>query len=555
MSLILRGVKGSALTHAELDNNFLWLNDKSTFNGGVVTSPTNFTAGLTANSVNTTAIILNGVDITNIISGGTFTGGTVSGPTTFTNGLTANVFSAGTYLNLPEIPYWVSGSSGNYSIKVKNDTGLDATGNYSIAEGVGTKAYGIGSHAEGYRTISGADYSHAKGKYNIVSGISSNVSGIANLVFSSNSGADGNFSLVGANMNYFYIKGGICYNASLKEMYVRGDLTTKFSGGSQIIWAHSDNLAIYQSVVSGTPYYTYAPNSIVGTFNFDGYTTINITVDPSGGVNDTWLYEYGFVVTDMETNFFSKQNSFARGQNTIAKGSNSFSEGYYSIASGDISHAEGALTISSGGYGSHSEGMSTIASGWRSHAEGHSTRAIGVSSHAQGIGTTAFGNHSHSQGGNTTAIGEYTHAGGYNSIASGITSFIHSTNSVVVGDRSVVLGGQNITGYTSDTVYVPKLNIGTLGTGSSVNNLGIDSNGFIVTDITSTKKYSTTITSPSGGTYTITHNLATTDISVSLWLVTTGDLTTARVTNRQTNSVDVIFSISPSEDVRVVIIG
>ena len=76
-----------------------------------------------------------------------------------------------------------------------------------------------------------------------------------------------------------------------------------------------------------------------------------------------------------------------------------------------------------------------------------------------------------------------------------------------------------------------------------------------ITGIGTTKKYSTTLTSPSGGTYTITHNLATTDISVSLWLVTTGDLTTARVTNRQTNSVDVIFSISPSEDVRVVIIG
>jgi hypothetical protein len=153
------------------------------------------------------------------------------------------------------------------------------------------------------------------------------------------------------------------------------------------------------------------------------------------------------------------------------------------------------------------------------------------------------------------AIGDYSIAEGYNSIASGNTSFIHSTNSIVTGDRSVVLGGQNITGNTSDTVYVPKLNINTLGTGTSVNNLGIDSNGFVVTATTSTKKYSTTLTSPSGGTHTITHNLNTTDISVSLWLVTTGDLTNARVTNRQNNSVDIIFSISPSEDIRVVIIG
>jgi len=69
------------------------------------------------------------------------------------------------------------------------------------------------------------------------------------------------------------------------------------------------------------------------------------------------------------------------------------------------------------------------------------------------------------------------------------------------------------------------------------------------------KKYSQTLTTPSAGTTTITHNLGTTDIQVSLWLVTTGDLTTARVTNRQTNSVDIVFSIPPGENVRVVIIG
>jgi hypothetical protein len=71
----------------------------------------------------------------------------------------------------------------------------------------------------------------------------------------------------------------------------------------------------------------------------------------------------------------------------------------------------------------------------------------------------------------------------------------------------------------------------------------------------SVKKYSETLTSPSGGTYTITHSLGTNDIQVSLWLVATGDLTNARVTYRQLNSVDVVFSTSPGEDVRVVIIG
>jgi hypothetical protein len=36
-----------------------------------------------------------------IISGSTFGGGTVTGPTQFTNGLTANTISSTNYLNLP----------------------------------------------------------------------------------------------------------------------------------------------------------------------------------------------------------------------------------------------------------------------------------------------------------------------------------------------------------------------------------------------------------------------------------------------------------------------
>ena len=72
----------------------------------------------------------------------------------------------------------------------------------------------------------------------------------------------------------------------------------------------------------------------------------------------------------------------------------------------------------------------------------------------------------------------------------------------------------------------------------------------------SVNKYSTTLTTPGAGiTNTITHNLGTTDITATLWLVTTGDMTSARITNRQTNSVDVIFASAPGENVRVVVTG
>jgi hypothetical protein len=178
----------------------------------------------------------------------------------------------------------------------------------------------------------------------------------------------------------------------------------------------------------------------------------------------------------------SGNGSFAFGLNTLASGDYSHAEGYVSSAVGDYSHAEGHQTLASGN-SSHSEGYDTVSIGDYSHAEGELSTTYGSHSHAEGTSIT-YGSFSHSQNYNTITYGTNSHAGGDNSIASGNTSFIHSTNSLVTGNRSVVLGGQNITGTTDDTVYVPYLNISNISTGTSINNLGIDSNGFVVSTST-----------------------------------------------------------------------
>jgi hypothetical protein len=63
-----------------------------------------------------------------------------------------------------------------------------------------------------------------------------------------------------------------------------------------------------------------------------------------------------------------------------------------------------------------------------------------------------------------------------------LTTIISSEDSMINDNvtNSVILGGSNITGTTNDTVYVPNLNIGTVGGGTPVNNLGIDSDGYVV---------------------------------------------------------------------------
>jgi hypothetical protein len=62
--------------------------------GGTVSGGTQFTAGITANTVSATTY--------QNLPPATFSGGTVTGPTNFTNGLTATTISATTYQNLPD---------------------------------------------------------------------------------------------------------------------------------------------------------------------------------------------------------------------------------------------------------------------------------------------------------------------------------------------------------------------------------------------------------------------------------------------------------------------
>ena len=344
--------------------------------------------------------------------------------------------------------YWTTGSTGNYSIRALNDTAVDATGDYAVAEGSSTIASGQYSHAEGAATIAGGNYSHAEGSGTIASGQYSHVQGFQSQATGDTSHAEGYRTVAG------------------DFSHAEGWETKALS------YSHAEGL---QTTASGD------------VSHAEGYLTT-----ASGVVSHA----------EGEATTASGQNSHAEGSNTVASGQTSHAEGSSTTALGLSSHSEGSGTVASGafshaeGYGAkgaliasgeaaHAEGISTTASGEASHAEGDLSEAAGNASHAEGSGTLASGFASHAEGEDTIASGDYSHAGGNNSSASGFTSFVHSTNSIVTGDRSVVLGGQNLTGATNDTVYVPYLNINNLATGTSINNLGIDVNGNVVTGITS----------------------------------------------------------------------
>lgn len=130
--------KGNVLSHTELDNNFLYLK------GNII-----YTAETSGSFV--TLKKLNGEDFTFEVGSSGGGGG-------------------GDY-------YWTSGSTGTKSIKVNNGTGLDATGNYSVAEGYDTLASGDYSHTEGYNAHSLNSASHAEGTFTTASGIASHAEG------------------------------------------------------------------------------------------------------------------------------------------------------------------------------------------------------------------------------------------------------------------------------------------------------------------------------------------------------------------------------------------
>ena len=383
---ILRGDLYTQITgFTYLDNTItLSLSDNSTY---AVTI--NTMTGLTING----DIVITGQTTTGSISATTYynlpldvytTGGTYfNGTLTFTNN------SGGTY-NVTGLvtgdTYWTSGSTGNFSIKAKNDSGLDATDDYAVAEGkntlstglashaegVNTTANGDGSHAEGSSSYAGGNYSHAEGSYTYTSGLSSHAEGRYTMAHGDYSHTEGDTTIAG--WRAFAVDSVINGIITLSPSY--GNITSGFTG-TQVILDHT--IRTYHTVT------------------FSSTTNTEILLDDI-------TINSGSFVADLSDLYMLEAD--------INMGHNSHSEGTATKAIGENSHAEGENTKSIGP-ASHAEGFLTTASGNASHAEGNNTQAIGGSSHAEGIHVQTIGNGSHGEGVYTQAIGNGSHAEGY----------------------------------------------------------------------------------------------------------------------------------------------
>ena len=396
-----------------------------------------------------------------------------------------------------------------------------ATGTTSFAFGNQVKSHGNYSHAEGTNTTASGNYSHSEGGYTTASGYGAHSEGTGSIASGGSSHAEGNDSTTASGIASHAegsntLASGIAAHSEGTSTQATGT-TSHAEGISTKAYGDYSHTEGTSTIARGVNSHAEGANTIASgeASHAEGVDGTEASGSPSHAEGTGTLASGSNSHTEGSTTIASNDNSHAEGVGTIASGINSHAEGLITIASGSTSHAEGDHTIAGGKY-SHAEGSFTTASGLVSHSEGGFTTASGSYSHAEGRDTIASGYGSHAEGQSGIASGDYSHVGGRGSkpsigstiIASGNTSFIHfeqTVNSGIIGSfgdnsailggtdhminsgatssgifvgsdniidndvlRSVVLGGSNITGTTSDTVYVPNLNIASASTDNSL---------------------------------------------------------------------------------------
>jgi hypothetical protein len=494
-----------------------------------------------------------------------------------------------------------------------------AGGQAAHAEGLSTIASGAGAHAEGSQTTASGEHSHAEGSLTTASGTQSHASGnytLASGNFSHTSGAGYNDKTLGVKLllaagdtsfahfkittstinrgaqgDYSVILGGTNHNINLGAHYsglfvgnrnaINSDILRSAVIGGQLItgvtndtvyvpylnlnYVPANDNALTQVLVrasDGTVKYksvsSFTDMTVTGG-TYDANTGIVTFTNNSGGTFQVTGFTSG--MTDSYTTTAYTVGNEIRFDNNI-QGSNFYNVDLTPIVtSGNTNFANTDLILNNS----------------RTHDLNGFDLVIGEGS-AQ---TIAMFNGFATQITYANSIWEI--ASNYQDFSvSGITSLSllpteavfnnngNNYNFRVEGDSDqnllftkastdrVGIGTNTPTEklhVSGNTKISGTLSIGTLGTGTSINTLGIDSNGFVVTATTSVgvTKYAASVPMTGATIETVTHSLGTTDVTVQL-KDSTGKLIIPDVVNNYTlNSVDI--KVSSTETYRVIIIG
>ena len=413
-----------------------------TFTGGTYNSGTG-TITITNNTGGT-------VSITGVTSGGSsvFTGGTVNGPTNFTNGLTANTISATTYYNLPGsssgncfVDFYVRNVHGCSPISIWDETqtnGSNAYGTLSFSLGNVSKTYGNYSHANGTLTETGSNNGY------LLTGCAA---GICTLDSSYN---DVSLNFTTGTTSFVFFDDTIYSSLYPSSVFTVSAVT--FNGTNTVVYLYDTSVDTLgdNAIMSDTSAPTlWGGDQVFGGLNANASGVRTQAIGHGSTTKGTGSYSIGGFSSSEGSSYSYGGYSHAEGYFTSSSGNYSHSEGSGTNATGIGAHAEGGSTTASGNF-SHSEGSGSLASGMFSHAEG-SSQATNVFAHAEGDFTIASGQYSHSQNKGTLASGDNSHAGGVGTVSYGIVSFAHGDNNESNGPLSVSIGGMNNIVQSGDT--------------------------------------------------------------------------------------------------------
>ena len=292
---------------SSLDNKF----DKS---GGIVSGATNFTSGLSANTISATTyqnlpldinvtggtysaevstiIFTNNTggtfNVTGITAtgGGTFTGGTVTGATIFTNGLSANTISATTYYNLP-LDITITG--GTYSASSSTIIFTNNTGGTFNVTGITSSSGAIsGSCHLDTTTTTGLEFK----KIATISGFT-NGSFIVKSYITAYSGS--------SNYGFWERTLGIVTTGGTPTITKTTEDFDKYIIGfvpSQVVYTANTNnyIDIYISGVTGNNYSWTSVYEIKGVDCNGGGTTVITATTSNNSIQINDIYSYQFLL-------------------------------------------------------------------------------------------------------------------------------------------------------------------------------------------------------------------------------------------------------------------
>jgi hypothetical protein len=156
----------------------------------------------------------------------------------------------------------------------------------------------------------------------------------------------------------------------------------------------------------------------------------------------------------------------------VGSGKNNTNSGGYSNIGGGIYNTSlntGDYSVIGGGKSGFTNANYTVIGG-------------GVYNTTSGCYSSILGGRSNT----TTSNGHYSSilGGRFNKIQNCYSTIVGGCCNLLTASGSSILAGSNITGNTSNTAYVPKLNIRDVFSGTPIMNLGLDASGFVVSGST-----------------------------------------------------------------------